>query len=87
MVNLAFNTSATISTTVSMYRRENADDVVTPFSPKRLISQHDELRGVDNGSIHSPVRLSAKTDIWATCLAVSGTPAASVDYDIILEDN
>lgn len=87
LVSTQFNVSATISTTVSLYKRENADDVVSPFSSKRLLVQNDELRGVDDRELIVPVKLSAKTDIWATCLAVSGTPAATVEFDIIMKDD
>ena len=87
LVGAQFNTSATISTTVSIYKRENADDVTTPFSPKRLVSQSDELRGSDNHEFRVPIKILAKTDIWATCLAASGSPAATAEFDIVLEDN
>ena len=87
LMSAQFNTSATISTTVSIYKRENADDVTTPFSPKRLVTKSDELRGSDNHEFRVPIKILAKTDIWATCLAASGSPAATAEFDIVLEDN
>ena len=84
LVRLTANVASTKPTTIKMYRRESADDYSTPFSAKRIITQADELSGYLNFPFDAPVKLPAKTDVWSTCKAETGTSLASVEYNLML---
>ena len=70
--------------TVELFERLNADDVTTPFSPKRLIWDFDGVSGQVSEKLESPLVLPAKTDIWWSCIGPSGGAPVDVAYDIWL---
>lgn len=75
----------TKSATVRMWQRQNADDVSTPYTAPRLVSRWGGL-----GSTHSrPYYVyrgpfPAKTDLYVTGFASTGTVAISAEFDLIL---
>jgi hypothetical protein len=74
--------------TVELFQRQNAADVVAPFTGRRLISQITALVGPENIAFDSYVELPAGTDVFARALG-SAAAGTSVDcsFDLTLVDN
>ncbi len=65
-----------------LFCRENADDVTTPFTSRRLIFYLDGMLGFSNASFDVPFGpFPAKTDLWWSCIAEAAS-AATVDMEI-----
>lgn len=79
--DIHISVSATRAVTIFFYQAQNADDVTTPFSAKRLVNEFDFVNGpVDFNYDTAPMAFSAKTDLWFTGLVASSTGEASVEY-------
>jgi hypothetical protein len=52
--------------TLVMYRRLNADDVSTPFSPKRIVHKWEQLQGIAELDFYSMPSFGPKSDLWWT---------------------
>lgn len=71
-----------------MWQRQNADDVSTPFSGKRIVIEFPQLIGMVREKFDSYRSFPAKTDLWWTGTTGSGSaPSVQADYDLVLVDN
>lgn len=83
--NLAAEVDAGKAVDVAMWQRRNADDIVAPFTAKRLILEFEQLIGQANSHRDAFIPIPAKTDLWWTGKTGSGNAAGvEVDYDLIL---
>jgi len=73
------------STSVRFWKRETADDVTTPFSPKRIVQEYIGLSESVDFEYTPELYIPEKTDIWATGVVSAATGAVSVEYNCILE--
>ena len=73
--------------TVKFFQRQNADDTSAPVQSRRIVQQFDELEGEDVAEYRYTESFAAKTDVWFTAAAVSGTSAAdAVFYGVLIDD-
>ena len=74
--------------TIYAFIRENADDVIAPFTAKRIIMQWDLIDGVVDRVFDVPFVLPPKTDIWFSGIGDPGGGGSSVtlNYSITLTD-
>lgn len=73
---------------VSCWRRENADDVTTPFTAKRLVLRFDGMSRGFNYLPSSPIGpFPARTDIWWSSTAGQSATPISVDFEMLVVDN
>jgi len=82
--------TSTKSVNVQLWRRERADDVTTPFGPKRLVQAHDTLVGEKMPDLYQCMpSFPEKTDVWVSAIRTGGgaDPSVSAQFDIILVDN
>ena len=87
LCNIDFKVSGTKTAHGSLFQRQNADDITTPFTgARRLVYGTDDFVGADPTPIPSNVIFPEKTDIWATVHAasVAGTTEFSCSFDLIL---
>lgn len=66
--------------------RENADDIIDPFSPIKKIKH---FVGLDTPLLLTEsdgLLLAEKTDLWFTAQTATGTAAVSINYDMVLYD-
>ena len=70
---------------VRIFKRENADDVTTPFTGKRLVHVNNSVTGNHDENLETAFVLPEKSDVWFEALASSGGGATNVevDFDII----
>jgi len=66
------------SANIYLFKRENADDVTTPYSARKLIAVYDGLTG------HNPITFEwtsfpAKTDIWFAAKAAGVNTSVSIE--------
>ena len=67
------------------FRRENADDVATPFDVMRLFERHYGSASEITYQPPAPaIELPAKTDIGAMAYVATGSAAVSVEFQILL---
>ena len=71
-----------------LYKRENADDVTTPFSPKVAIQEFtnfsnplDRSYGEGKGE---GILLEPKTDIWCEAKVTASTGVVAAQFDLEL---
>ena len=82
---LGVTVEANKATTVHYFQRQNADDVVTPYTGKRLVFSFAGLTGSASemfGAYIGP--FPAKTDIWAQATGPTGGATISATMDIVL---
>ncbi len=73
---------------IELFQRQNADDVSTPFTSKRLVEAFIGITSEGVIRYKAMPSFPAKTDLWA--VATTGTGAAAsvvISYDLILVDN
>ena len=80
------NVSSGKPVTLHFWQRQNADDTSTPFTGKRLIRPIKSTAGPQEYSV-TDSSFPEKTDLWWSGFADSGTSAADVGYDLLLEVN
>jgi hypothetical protein len=73
-------------TSLYFWKRDNADDVTTPFSPKEIVLPLHEVDAAFEHQAAAVEPFPPKTDLWWSGAAVSGTSSATVEYDMILQD-
>lgn len=64
--------------------RDNADIIVAPMGPTRLIQSWDELSGNAGRIFESIPELTPKTDTWFEAIAITTAAAVNVSFDIFL---
>lgn len=83
--------SATVNTgkdvDIKLKIRENADDIISPFSPTKTLR---DVRGIAvpvSGEPKGNLMFDEKTDIWAVGVTTSGTTSKiEINYDMLLYD-
>ena len=74
--------------TISMYRRDNADDVSAPFTARRLITKFSGVSGQRTLKFESFIEIPEKTDLWFYGIKDSaGTTPVDVNFDLIIAKN
>ena len=69
--------------TVKLWQRRNVDDVASPFTPKRLILEHEDLVDVVIEEVFDyAISFPEQTDIWASAIRASGSGSVAVDVDM-----
>ena len=82
---LSFDVSSSQSAEVRLWQRQDADDVATPFTGKRLVHRINDLNGHHTYIFDSPPSFPAKTDIWAESKSSGGSGSeVEVQYDLLL---
>ncbi len=71
---------------IFVWRRENADDISTPFTSRRMVESHHGVQNVVyDRSYDAMPSFPEKTDIYVTALRRGGADVAlSVQYDLFL---
>ena len=70
-----------------LMKRENFDDVTTPYSPYRLQNLWDGISDTFVFQPRSPIAFSEKTDVWIEARGSGAGTEASVNFEIVLVDN
>ena len=72
-----------------MYQRTDADTVVAPFGPRRVISVINDYTGAEVLQFANLPVFPEKTDLWWEAIKITGAGTAQVaaSYDLILVDN
>lgn len=73
--------------TMRIYQRPAADDVIAPYSSRRLITEFTNFSGEQAITYASFPEFAEKTDIWASAIADTQAGAAGVSFDLCLVDN
>jgi hypothetical protein len=73
--------------TVTLVKRENADDIVAPFTAKRLMHEWTGISTPVGEPLKANHIITEKSDVWLTGLVSTGTAVIEVDYDILVIDN
>lgn len=68
-----------------LYERRDANDVTTPYTPRRIVGSFDNLLNTINIVLPIPLLFPAYTDVWFAGVANSSTCVMSAEYDYILE--
>ena len=79
LTKLKFSADTNSNRTVSfeLYKRENADDVTTPFSPIRAVQLFDGISGIVEVNYgEAPLVFTEKTDVWIRISSVSNNGTA-----------
>lgn len=69
---------------IRFYRRENADDVTSLYSPRLLTHRWVGAVGSFQETGVIGIEFPSKTDIWFTTIPGTVNTAVTIDYDIIL---
>ncbi len=72
---------------ILFWKREAADDIVTPFTAPRVWHEFGKLSGPDNEKFESVIEFPEKTDIWVSAVGPVGGAAVSAGFDLWLVDN
>lgn len=72
------------SSSIYLFKRENADDIVSPFSARRLIAVYDGLSGFNNLIFHA-YKLPEKTDFWISVKAGAVNTSISTMFHLFLK--
>ena len=80
------NVSGSKPVTLYFWQRRNADDVTAAFTGKRLIRPIYSTEGPQEYEVGDS-SFPAKTDLWWSGKADTGTSAADVGYDLTIVDN
>lgn len=72
---------------ILLFKRENADDVTTPFESPRLLAEWDGASGNFDIDYEIPVRLEDHTDIWVEAAGDGAVSGITADYHILLVEN
>jgi hypothetical protein len=69
---------------MELFKRLNADDVTTPFLPKRLVTSWEEVVGSLSFEYGWGLKFTEKTDIWfaGTKLGVASDPQATAEFSL-----
>lgn len=74
--------------TVELYQRQNASDVVTPFTGRRLLSRISALVGAESIALDSYMALPAGTDVFGRAIgSAAGGTAVDCSFDLALVEN
>ena len=87
LVHANFTAAGNKQSNFYLWKRENADIVTAPFSPKRIIETFSGVISFLPRQWHIPIRLPEKTDIWASVIGDGTGSSASVAFDIVMADN
>ena len=78
--------TASKTATITLWQRRNADDVATPFYPKRLVVKYSSVTGEVFDDHHAWPSFPEKTDIWFSAIG-EATTAVDVEMDLFLVDD
>lgn len=70
-----------------LFAREDADDVVAPMAPSRIMQFFDGVAGEFSLRPRSPLAIPGETDIWFEAFGDGGAAEASVDFELLLIDD
>lgn len=84
VTSLDFSIESTKVVNLYMFKRENADDVSSPYSPMRLQREYDGLVAAVHVPLWPPLKFDAKTDLVFMGEVSSGTASVSCQFDGIL---
>lgn len=69
---------------VRICQRRNADALIAPFSPVRIVFEVDAFVGSKDFAEIFPTLLPAKTDVWAEGRAAAATASMNIRYALML---
>lgn len=72
---------------VILFFRENADDTVSPFSPRRQVNHWDVVNDDINIDFDFSVVFPEKTDVWVTAIGPATGSNIEVSYRLLLAPN
>lgn len=80
------NSGANKTATIRLWQRRDADDVATPFKPKRLVDVFNGVSGEVSVEHATYPSFPAKTDIWFDAIGDANATSVDVSFDLILVD-
>lgn len=85
LFHAAFTTDSNSGKTADffLWRRENADTVAAPYSPKRIIETFNGVTSFQR-SWDVPIKLPEKTDIWVSTVGSGAGTNSSASFDILM---
>ncbi len=88
LVRIRVGSTSSKASDIRLWQRQDADDVTTPFTGKRLIRQFLGVTGSRVVNFNSYPPFPAKTDLWGSVTTASGgAGAVELAYDLVLVDN
>jgi hypothetical protein len=84
---ISVNVDGTKAADIYVWKRENADDVTAPFSPKIVIAEFEGLTGPDTIPFKTPIKLPEKTDFWMSAIVSAGSTKVDAEVEIIVIDD
>jgi len=79
--------AATKTSTVSLYKRLNGDDIVTPFGATRIVQRFSAIAGYTPITFDCMPSFPAMTDIWVRGVSQTQANAVSATFDLYLVDD
>jgi len=83
--NLEAYVETTKAAELRLWQSRNADDVTTPFSPKRLVRRFTGLTDYTPHDLHQ-LEIEEKTDVWLEGISSAGTAAVATVLDYKLSN-
>jgi hypothetical protein len=74
--------------TITMWQRQNADNVTAPFTSKRVLYALEQAEGLvdlDFPKYLGP--LPERTDVWVSAVGTASNPGIASSFDLLLVDN
>lgn len=85
--DMHFNVAGGKVATVRLFQRLNADDTSGDVYPRRLVSVWSEVDGMQDFTYEHSMSFPAKTDVWFTGQAASGTSIVDAEWFGVLVDD
>lgn len=83
--DIHITTETAKSSTIRIWQLQSANDVTTPFSPKRIVHEYIGVAGSPDFEYTPDLYFPAYTDVWATGVVSAATGAIAVEFNGILE--
>lgn len=85
--SILYSIASTKVVNLAFFKRENADDVTTPYSPIRVQNLYVGLESIGEFVHETNESYSEKTDIGFMGYVASGTAEVSIEFELNLIDN
>jgi len=87
LIHATFQASGNKPSDFYLWRRNGSDTVSAPYTPKRLIEYYSGVSDSIPRSWDVPIKLTEKTDIWASAVGTGAGTNGIVTFDLILVGN
>ena len=76
--------SPTKSANITMWKRENGNNVSGQLRPKRLQLRFDGVTGSEDIILTVPAIFKQYTDVWFSAASTAQTASISIDFELML---